>query len=78
MGDAVVPLPYWLGLGFEPPTKKSAVACVTIRPLGKIMILQGVGHQISSLGVCYANDPPKGGYTTPAPALDLTTSLRGD
>ena len=42
------------------------------------MILQGVGHQISCLGVCYANDPEKGGYTTPAPALDLTTSLRGD
>ena len=43
------------------------------------MILQGVGHQISCLGVCYANDPPqKRGYTTPAPALDLTTSLRGD
>ena len=46
--------------------------------LGKIMILQGVGHPISCLGVCYANDPKKGGYTTPAPALDLTTSLRGD
>ena len=46
--------------------------------LGKIMILQGVGHPISWLGVCYANDPKKGGYTTPAPALDLTTSLRGD
>ena len=30
------------------------------------------------LGVCYANDPKKGGYTTPAPALDQTTSLRGD
>ena len=28
--------------------------------------------------VCYANDPKKGGYMTPAPALDLTTSLRGD
>ena len=46
--------------------------------LGKIMILHGVGHPISCLGVCYANDPQKGGYTTPAPALDLTTSLRGD
>ena len=46
--------------------------------LGTIMILQGVGHQISCLGVCYANDPPKGGYTTPMPALDLTTSLQGD
>ena len=46
--------------------------------LGKIMILQGVGHPISCLGVCYANDPQKGGYTTPAPALDLTPSLRGD
>ena len=42
------------------------------------MILQGVGHQISCLGVCYANDPKKGGYMTPAPALDLTNSLRGD
>ena len=42
------------------------------------MILQGVGHPISCLGVCYANDPKKGGYKTPAPALDLTTSLRGD
>ena len=29
--------------------------------LGKIMISQGVGHQISCLGVCYANDPPKRG-----------------
>ena len=46
--------------------------------LGKIMILQGVRHPISCLGVCYANDPKKGGYMTPAPALDLTTSLRGD
>ena len=46
--------------------------------LGKIMILQGVGHPISCLGVCYANDPKKGGYTPLAPALDLTTSLRGD
>ena len=46
--------------------------------LGKIMILQGVGHPISCLGVCYVNDPKKGGYMTPAPALDLTTSLRGD
>ena len=46
--------------------------------LGKIMILQGVGHPISCLGVCYANDPKKGGYMTPASALDLTTSLPGD
>ena len=46
--------------------------------MGKIMILQGVRHQILCLGVCYANDPQKGGYTTPAPALDLTTFLRGD
>ena len=29
--------------------------------LGKIMILQGVGHPISCLGVCYENDPKKGG-----------------
>ena len=42
------------------------------------MILQGVGHPILCLGVCCANDPKKGGYTPLAPALDLTTSLRGD
>ena len=46
--------------------------------MGKIMILQGVGDPISCLGVCYANDPKKGGYTPLAPALDLATSLRGD
>ena len=40
------------------------------------MISHGVGHQISCLGVCYANDPPNGGYSMHAPALDLTTSLR--
>ena len=27
---------------------------------GKIKILQGVGHLVPCLGVCYANDPPKG------------------
>ena len=31
-----------------------------------------------NLGSFHANDPQKGGYTTPAPALDLTTSVRGD
>ena len=47
----------------------------------KMMVLQGVRHQKPYLGVCYANDPKKGegvGYTTPVPALDPTTSLRGD
>ena len=44
----------------------------------EMMILQGVKHQKPCIGVCYANDPKKGGYTTLAPALDLTTSLRGD
>ena len=44
----------------------------------KMMILQGVRRQKPYIGVCYANDPKKGGYTTLAPALDLTTSLRGD
>ena len=45
----------------------------------KMMILQGVRHQKPYIGVCYANDPKKGGgYTTLAPALDLTTSLQGD
>ena len=42
----------------------------------KMMILQGVQRQKPYVGVCYANDPQKGGYTTPAPALDLTTSSR--
>ena len=43
----------------------------------KIKILQGVRHPIPYLGVCYANDPPKGGGggMVFAPALDLTTSL---
>ena len=44
----------------------------------KMMILQGVRHRKPYIGVCYANDPKKGGYTTLAPALDLTTSLQGD
>ena len=39
-----------------------------------MMILQGVRHQKPYLGVCYANDPKKGGgSTTPAPALDWIT-----
>ena len=46
----------------------------------KRMILEGVGHPIPQLGVCYAKQPKKkgGGYTMPAPASNLTTSLRGD
>ena len=43
-----------------------------------MMILQGVGHPVPYPGVSYANDPKKGGYMAYAPALDLTTSLRGD
>ena len=42
------------------------------------MILQGVGHEISCLGVCYANDPEKGGCMASAPMPDPTTSLPGD
>ena len=42
------------------------------------MILQGVGHPRTYIGVCYANDPKTRGYMAPVPALDLTTSLRGD
>ena len=30
------------------------------------------------IGVCYANDPNKEGYTTLAPAIDLMTSLQSD
>lgn len=37
-----------------------------------MMILQGVGRLLPYIGVCYANSPQKGGYTTPVPALDLT------
>ena len=43
-----------------------------------MMILQGVRRQKPYIGVCYANDPNKRGYTTLAPALYLTTSLRCD
>ena len=43
----------------------------------KLMILTGVGHVVSPIGVCYVNDPPKGGTQFP-PALDRTTSYRGD
>ena len=43
----------------------------------KIIILQGVRHQKPYLGVCYANDPQKGGYAMPSPVLDLTTSKGG-
>ena len=39
----------------------------------KKMVLQGVAHPISQPEVCCANDPQKGEYTMPAPALDLTT-----
>ena len=42
------------------------------------MILQGVRHPISCLGVCDANDPPKEGCMASAPTLDVTTSLQGD
>ena len=34
--------------------------------------------QYHALGYATRMTPKKGGYTTPAPALDLTTSLRGD
>ena len=46
----------------------------------KKMILQGIRHPISCLGVCYVNDPQKGGggCMASAPTLDLTTSLQGD
>ena len=44
----------------------------------KMMILQGVRRQKPYIGVCYTNDPKKGGYMTLAPVLGLTTSLRGD
>ena len=43
-----------------------------------MMILQGVRHQRPYIGVCYANNPKKRGYTTLTLALDLTTSFRGD
>ena len=42
-----------------------------IRFCPKMMILQGVGHLIPYLVLCYANDPKRGGHKAPAPALDL-------
>ena len=44
----------------------------------EMMILQGVRRQNPYIGVCYAKEPKKGGYTMLAPALDLSTSLQGD
>ena len=41
----------------------------------KMMILQKVRCQKPCIGVCYANDPKKGKYTTLAPALDPIISL---
>ena len=43
--------------------------------LAQMMILQGVGHPILQLEVCYADDSPKrgGGVYNVAPALDLLT-----
>ena len=62
--------------GFEPPTAKTAARCATILPC---VAAVRMGIPIAPcLGVCYVNDPKKGGYTTPTPALALTTSLRGD
>ena len=46
--------------------------------IGGSFLVLGVRRQKPYIGVCYANDPQKGGYTMLAPALDLTTSLRGD
>ena len=39
-----------------PPPKKIHWGIIL---LGEMMMLQGVGHPISCLGVCYANDLPK-------------------
>ena len=42
----------------------------------KMMILQGVRHPIQYLGVCYVNDPKKGGFMAPAPVLGLTALFK--
>ena len=44
----------------------------------KMMILQGLDVRNHTLGYATRTTPKKGGYTTLAPALHLTTSLRGD
>ena len=78
--------------GFKPPTKKYAAGCGTIRPwfVATVLCIPTAWTLLTTnimawddiwddnLGLLYANDPKKGGYTTPAPALDLTTSVRGD
>ena len=45
--------------GIQRPRKQRIPWVIVL--LGKIMILQGVGHPTSCLGVCHANDPQKGG-----------------
>ena len=74
---------------FDPPPQKRVPRCggylgqnpknhwgIIFGP--KMMILHGVRRQKPYIEVCYANDPKKGGHTTLAPALDVTTSLQGD
>ena len=51
------------GEGVEGQNQKSHWG-INLSP--KMMILQGVGHLTSYIGVCYANNPPKAGYTAPA------------
>ena len=36
-----------------------------------MMVVQGVNHAISYIGVCYANSPQNGGYVGLTPAPDL-------
>ena len=49
--------------------------CWGINLSRKIMILQGVRHPISCLGVCYMNNPKNAMCMLSGPTLDLTTSL---
>ena len=73
-----------------PPPKKSDIqfqgieASESKNPLGDRLIGQnndftrGWTSNIMPWGMLREWTPKRGGYTTPAPALDLTTSLRGD
>ena len=42
------------------------------------MVLEGVKHLVSYLGVCNTDPPPKWRYTAFAAALDLKTTLHGE
>ena len=72
------------GGGVEPNFGDPVTEALTNPPTGPVRgrrrssCGQGLDIKYHALGYAAPMTPQKGGYTTHAPALDLTTSLRGD